>query len=82
MASCDCKPGLFPNPDTITGCIDPCNPAPCGPGTICTTSNEGVAICECKSGLVPNPDTFTGCIERNPCDSNPCGPGMNCFQVG
>ena len=57
---------------------DPCDPSPCGPGTICSTNNGAAAICDCKPGLIPNPDTITGCIDH-PCVPTPCGPGTNCF---
>ena len=40
---------------------DPCNPSPCGPGTMCMTNQFGNAICRCLEGLVPKPDTITGC---------------------
>lgn len=40
---------------------DPCNPSPCGPGTMCMANTFGNAICRCLEGLVPKPDTITGC---------------------
>ena len=40
---------------------DPCNPSPCGPGTMCMANQFGNAICRCLEGLVPKPDTITGC---------------------
>ena len=39
--------------------IDPCNPSPCGPNAICTSSN-GNALCECPPGYFGNPST-SGC---------------------
>lgn len=40
---------------------DPCDPSPCGPGTICTVGPSGNPICRCEPGLIPKPDTITGC---------------------
>ena len=40
---------------------DPCNPSPCGPGTMCMANKFGNPICRCLGKLVPKPDTITGC---------------------
>jgi len=40
---------------------DPCDPSPCGPGTMCMANKLGNPICRCLAGLVPKPDTITGC---------------------
>ena len=40
---------------------DPCNPSPCGPGTMCMANKFGNPICRCLGKLVPQPDTITGC---------------------
>jgi len=41
--------------------VNPCQPSPCGPNTICTVNNVGNAICNCVPGMIPKPDTITGC---------------------
>ena len=41
--------------------VNPCQPTPCGPNTICTVNNVGNAICNCVPGMIPKPDTITGC---------------------
>ena len=65
-------------PNSTTFIPDPCNPGPCGPGTICYTNHGAIAVCDCQPGLIPNPDTITGCILPDPCDPSPCGPGTIC----
>jgi len=40
---------------------DPCDPSPCGPGTMCMANKLGNPICRCLAGLIPKPDTITGC---------------------
>jgi len=66
-----CGPECVVDPDCQTGyicqdqrCIekpDPCNPSPCGPGTMCMANKFGNPICRCLGKLVPKPDTITGC---------------------
>ena len=49
---------------TSSRCVlkpDPCDPSPCGPGTMCMANKLGNPICRCLKGLVPKPDTITGC---------------------
>ena len=57
---------------------NPCEPNPCGPGSMCIPQ-EGEPQCKCPEGLVPNPTPAQGCIVPNPCDPNPCGPGSMCI---
>jgi len=66
-----CGPECVRDPDCETGyiceeqrCIekpDPCDPSPCGPGTMCMANKFGNPICRCLGNLVPKPDTITGC---------------------
>ena len=57
-------PNYIDNIDLHFRCIekpDPCNPSPCGPGTMCMANKFGNPICRCLGKLVPKPDTITGC---------------------
>jgi len=67
-----CKPECVVDPDCASRdyicenqkCVlkpDPCDPSPCGPGTMCMANKLGNPICRCLKGLVPKPDTITGC---------------------
>merc|ERR1719150_652228 len=70
---------------------NPCQPNPCGPGSMCIPQ-EGGPTCKCPEGLVPDPTPQQGCVVPNPCDPNPeircsvrnpcqpspCGPGTSC----
>jgi hypothetical protein len=40
---------------------DPCDPSPCGPGTMCMVNRARNPICRCLDRLIPKPDTITGC---------------------
>ena len=58
---------------------NPCQPSPCGPGTLCTVNNLGNAICNCQPGLIPKPDTITGCGPE--CTQDPeCYRGQVCLN--
>ncbi|XP_040568316.1 zonadhesin [Lepeophtheirus salmonis] len=56
---------------------DPCEPSPCGPGTICKKSNNGNPVCHCRAGLIPKPDTITGCGPECVTDRD-CHSGLIC----
>ena len=51
---CQCEDGLVHREN---GCgPDPCNPSPCGAGTMCNIGKNYKPNCECLPGLIPNPD--------------------------
>ena len=56
---------------------DPCDPSPCGPGTMCMANKLGNPICRCLAGLVPKPDTITGCGPECTVDPD-CNTGYIC----
>ena len=58
----DCQYGYVCRQQRCVERPDPCQPSPCGPGTTCTSNNDGNPICRCLPGLVPKPDTITGLI--------------------
>jgi len=57
----DCSYGFICESQVCVEKSDPCDPSPCGPGTSCSSNNNGNPICKCIPGLVPKPDTITGC---------------------
>ena len=57
---------------------NPCDPNPCGPGSMCIPQ-EGEPTCKCPEGLVPDPTPQQGCVVPNPCDPNPCGEEAMCI---
>ena len=57
---------------------NPCEPNPCGPGSMCIPQ-EGGPTCKCPEGLVPDPTPQQGCVVPNPCDPNPCGEDAMCI---
>jgi len=57
---------------------NPCDPNPCGPGSMCIPQ-EGEPTCKCPEGMIPNPTPQQGCIVPNPCDPNPCGRDAMCI---
>jgi len=82
-----CGPECVRDPDCQSGyiceeqrCIekpDPCDPSPCGPGTMCMANKFGNPICRCLGKLVPKPDTITGCGPE--CTRDPdCESGYVC----
>jgi len=56
---------------------DPCDPSPCGPGTMCMANKLGNPICRCLAGLIPKPDTITGCGPECVIDPD-CSTGYIC----
>jgi len=56
---------------------DPCDPSPCGPGTMCMVNKIGNPICRCLKGLIPKPDTITGCGPECTVDPD-CSTGYVC----
>merc|ERR1712129_16551 len=56
---------------------DPCDPSPCGPGTMCMENQLGNPICRCLAGLIPKPDTITGCGPECTIDPD-CSTGYIC----
>ena len=56
---------------------DPCDPSPCGPGTMCMSNKLGNPICRCLAGLIPKPDTITGCGPECTIDPD-CSTGYIC----
>jgi len=82
-----CGPECVRDPDCERGyvcedqrCIekpDPCDPSPCGPGTMCMANKFGNPICRCLGKLIPKPDTITGCGPE--CTRDPdCETGFVC----
>jgi len=83
-----CKPECIIDPDCGSRdlvcenqkCVlkpDPCDPSPCGPGTMCMTNKIGNPICRCLAGLIPKPDTITGCGPECTIDPD-CSTGYIC----
>jgi len=83
-----CKPECVVDPDCgdrdyiceNQKCVlkpDPCDPSPCGPGTMCMANKLGNPICRCLAGLVPKPDTITGCGPECTVDPD-CNTGYIC----
>lgn len=75
--------------------IDPCDPSPCGPNSICITAGDTPA-CSCQSGFIGSPPNCRpeciisaecpaalACVAqkcRNPCE-NACGTDAVCTVV-
>lgn len=75
--------------------IDPCNPSPCGPNSICRVSN-GHAVCSCQPGLIGSPPSCKpecvvsaecaltlACLQnkcRDPCPGT-CGLNAKCNVI-
>ena len=59
---------------------NPCDPNPCGPGSMCIPQ-EGEPTCKCPEGMVPinGYSADQGCTVPNPCDPNPCGRDAMCI---
>jgi len=84
-----CGPECIRDPDCESGfvcedqrCVekpDPCDPSPCGPGTMCMVNSYGNPICRCLGRLVPKPDTITGCGPECTRDSE-CDYGFVCEE--
>ena len=71
-------PPPLPSYDPPAPRRNPCDPNPCGPGSMCIPQ-EGEPTCKCPEGMIPNPTPQQGCIVPNPCDPNPCGRNAMCI---
>lgn len=71
-------PAPLPSYDPPAPRRNPCDPNPCGPGSMCIPQ-EGEPTCKCPEGLIPNPTPAQGCVVPNPCDPNPCGRDAMCI---
>lgn len=75
--------------------VDPCNPSPCGPNSVCRVNN-GVAVCSCQPSYVGSPPSCRpecvvsaecpltqACLAskcRDPCPGT-CGQNARCQVV-
>lgn len=77
MRDPDCERGYVCEDQRCIEKPDPCDPSPCGPGTMCMANKFGNPICRCLGKLIPKPDTITGCGPE--CTRDPdCETGFVC----
>lgn len=61
---------FFVYPATEATVIDPCNPSPCGPNSVCR-NNNGQAVCSCQQEYIgAPPNCRPECVVNNECPQN------------
>jgi hypothetical protein len=60
--------------------VNPCNPSPCGPNSICRANNN-VAVCTCQAGMIGAPPSCKPeCIVSSECDLTQACMNQKCIN--